>query len=263
MERALRLLLQWGSASVEDGGRALETVIWWANEGNWGSRRLAWRVGFDIAPGVVRQWLPHRGELRDAWVGSLCRGEPLQPRRPGLEVPRIVGEGVVLRRHRDDDVERVRGACSDERSVYWLGRLPAPYTRADAERFVLLREEGMAVGTDVHWVVADPTDDRLLGAVSLMRIGEGGAEIGYWMHPEGRGRGLMTEAVRLAVRHAFIDVEDGGLGLVRVHLEAAVDNAASRHVAEAAGLTLQTVLPRAIMVRDGLHDSARYGALRA
>lgn len=256
MSRALRLLLTWGFEAV-----GLGTVIWLANEGNWASRRLAWAVGFSF-DGTLRGWLPHRDALVDAWTGTLRRGEALRPRGRWLEVPRIAGEHVVLRSTRDADVERVHEACSDERSAYWLGRFPAPYTRAHAEQFVLLREAGMAAGTDVHWVVADPDDDRLLGAVSLMGIGEGGAQIGYWTHPDARGRGVMTEGVRLAVRHAFVDAEDGGLGLERVHLEAAVDNTASRHVAEAAGLELQTVLPRAIMVRDGLHDSARYGALR-
>jgi RimJ/RimL family protein N-acetyltransferase len=74
MERALRLLLGWGFEA-----RDLSTVIWWANEGNWPSRKLAWRVGFSY-DGCLRQWLPHRGELTDAWAGTLLAGEPLQPR---------------------------------------------------------------------------------------------------------------------------------------------------------------------------------------
>jgi RimJ/RimL family protein N-acetyltransferase len=37
MERALNLLLDWGFEE-----RGLKTVIWWANRGNWASRKLAW-----------------------------------------------------------------------------------------------------------------------------------------------------------------------------------------------------------------------------
>ena len=74
MERALRLLLEWG---IPD--RGLRTVIWWAHEGNWASRKLAWRVGFSY-DGCVRQWLEHRGELTNAWVGTLLAGEARQPR---------------------------------------------------------------------------------------------------------------------------------------------------------------------------------------
>jgi RimJ/RimL family protein N-acetyltransferase len=74
MERALRLLLGWGLEA-----RDLATVIWWANEGNWASRKLAWRLGFSY-DGCVRQWLDHRGTLTDAWVGTLLAGEEIGPR---------------------------------------------------------------------------------------------------------------------------------------------------------------------------------------
>jgi RimJ/RimL family protein N-acetyltransferase len=41
----------------------------------------------------------------------------------------------------------------------------------------------------------------------------------------------MSEAVRLAVRHAFIPREDGGLGRQRLQLIAADGNSASQHIA--------------------------------
>lgn len=74
MERALRLLLTWGFET-----QRLQTVIWWANAGNWASRKLAWKVGFSF-DGTVRRWLDDRGELTDAWVGTLLAGEPMHPR---------------------------------------------------------------------------------------------------------------------------------------------------------------------------------------
>ncbi|HEU4566927.1 MAG TPA: GNAT family N-acetyltransferase [Marmoricola sp.] len=260
VERALRLLLDWGF-----GDRGLHTVIWWANQGNWASRKVAWRLGFSF-DGTVRRWLPQRGELLDAWVGTLLRGDELAPRNAWLEVPRILGERVVLRAHRPDDADRVVEACTDERTIQWLGQLPQPYTRETAEEFLRNRPEGMARGTDLHWAIAEPGTDLLLGVVSLMHIGNGRndqmAEVGYWAHPGARGRGVMTEAVRLAARHAFVDEEDGGLGLHRLTGFAAVDNTASRHVLEAAGFTQFGTERQAILVRDGWHDCAGYDLLR-
>ena len=49
VDRALRLLLDWGFAEKD-----LLTVIWWANKGNWASRKVAWRLGFSF-DGTVRQ----------------------------------------------------------------------------------------------------------------------------------------------------------------------------------------------------------------
>ena len=60
-------------------------------------------------------------------------------------------------------------------------------------------------------------------------------EIGYWTHPDARGRGVMSQAVRLAIRHAFIPAQDGGLGRRRLQLSAADGNLASQHIARANG----------------------------
>ena len=257
MERAVRLLLDW---AFSPEGRSLGTVIWYAYPGNWASRRLAWKVGFAV-DGTLRGWVDHRGELRDAWAGTLRAEDPRAPRHAWLDVPRIEGEQVRLRMHRPEDLDRMHEGATDPVTAYWLGRIPDPYTRAMAADFLLHRSDGMAAGTDLHWMLADPDSDALLGTVSLMHLAEGMAEVGYWAHPEARARGVMTEAVRMACRHAFIDESDGGLGLHRVYATIAVDNVASRHVVERAGFTLIGTERRSVIVRDGMHDGAAYELL--
>jgi RimJ/RimL family protein N-acetyltransferase len=78
MTRALRLALAWG---FEVAG--IEVVYWRAQVGNRASQRVAGRCGFQME-GTVRGLLEQRGERRDAWIGSLRRGEPLtgQPDQP-------------------------------------------------------------------------------------------------------------------------------------------------------------------------------------
>jgi RimJ/RimL family protein N-acetyltransferase len=229
MLQALNLLLDWGFEEQK-----LRTVVWWANKGNWASRRLAWRLGFSF-DGTLRQWLPQRGELRDAWVGVLLSTDERQPRSPWLDVARIRGRNVVLRAHEPKDAARILEAGVDDRARYWLA-LPDPYTLEVALSYIESRREGQALGTSLSWVVAHPTTDVLLANISLMDIKAGDdAEIGYWTHPEARGRGVMTEACRLVVRHAFIPAEDGGLGVERLRILASEGNTASRHVIEANG----------------------------
>lgn len=257
MERAVRLLLEWG---FSEQGRALETVVWYAYPGNWPSRRLAWTVGFSF-DGTLRGWIDHRGELRDAWTGTLRADDARAPRSRWLDVPRIEGGQVRLRMHRPDDLDRMHEGATDPRTVYWLGRMPHPYSREQAADFLLHRSGGMAAGTDLHWMLADPVSDALLGTVSLMHLAEGMAEVGYWAHPDARGRGVMTEAVRLACRHAVIHPDDGGLGLHRLHATVAVDNLASRHVLEECGFRLVGTERRSVLVRDGMHDGAAYELL--
>ena len=234
MVTAVRLLLEWGFAVL-----GLRTVVWWANTGNWASRKLAWRLGFTFG-GELLQWLPQRGELLDGWVGTLRAGDPLEPRHPWYDVPRITGSSVVLRRHEDVDVPRMVEGAADPVLRRWLGQFPQPYGPEHAEQFVLTSLERQARGEGLDWTLADPVTDELIGNVGLFGVFKGyEGEIGYWLHPAGRGRGVATEAVRLALRHAFLPPEVGGLGLARVRAVAAVGNTASQQVLERAGMTRQ------------------------
>jgi RimJ/RimL family protein N-acetyltransferase len=72
------------------------------------------------------------------------------------------------------------------------------------------------------------------------------AEIGYWAHPQARGRGLVTEAVRLVTGY----VHSARLAKSIV-IRCAAQNFASRHVAEVAGYREVGRLPDAEPVGDG------------
>lgn len=246
MEPALRLLLAWGFEDLD-----ARVVVWWANRGNWASRKLAWRLGFSV-DGTLRGWLPHRGELCDAWVGTLLPGDPREPRTRWYDVPTVHGDGLLLRALRDQDAARVQEACSDPRTQRWLQQLPAPYTDEHAALFLESRRELLASGRGIAWAVADPGTDLLLASISVFDVAPGHeAEIGFWTHPDARGRGVMTAACGLVARHAFVPEEDGGLGLRRVYAFAAEPNAASRRVLAANGFTATGRDRSGTRLRDG------------
>ncbi|MGI9155985.1 MAG: GNAT family N-acetyltransferase [Marmoricola sp.] len=258
MERALRLLLAWGFEE-----RALHTVVWWANRGNWASRKLAWRLGFAVE-GTVRGWLPHRGELLDGWVGTMLATDERRPRHrwvvpPVIESPRLQ---IRLRPAGAADLPRVGEGSRDEQTGFWLGGMPRPYPDELTPDWLLRCGEGMAVGSDLHLAAAARDDDRLLGVLALKIDSQhDAAEIGYWTHPAERGRGAMTEAVRLAARHALLPEDVGGLGLVRVFAWAALDNLPSRAVLTRAGLPEVSVDRLATRTSEGLRDAARHELL--
>jgi len=82
------------------------------------------------------------------------------------------------------------------------------------------------------------------------------AEIGYWAHPDGRGRGVVAGAVRLVTRHA----RDSGLASSLL-IRCAAGNAASRRVAERAGYREVGIQPAAEPLRDGqLADLVLYSS---
>jgi RimJ/RimL family protein N-acetyltransferase len=257
MHRALELLLAYGFDEL-----GLRSVVWWAHRGNWASRRTAWRLGF-TCDGTVERWLSQRGELVDAWVGVLHPDDERAPRTDWLEVPRLEADGLVLRAPRPSDAERVVTACQDERTAYWLARMPSPYTLADAHDYLESRIEQQATTAGLTWFLADPVTDDLLGALSLFDLKPGrDAEMGYWTHPDARGKGVMTRAARTVLRHALTPADRGGMGLVRVQVSHADGNDASRHVIEQCGFTSTGRERRALRLRDDrLVDCLTYDLL--
>lgn len=258
MTDAVRLLVDWGFSE-----RGARVVVWRANKGNWASRKLAWRLGFSF-DGTVRASLPQRGELRDGWVGTLLAGEAREPRGLWLDVPVLEADGLRLRPWRVSDVPRIVEASSDERTRTWLGRMPSPYGESDALAWLEHLEENRATGHGVQWAVVDASgaggdgaDDRALAAVGYFDYRpEVDLEIGYWTHPDARGRGVMTRAMARVVRYAFED-----LGVRRVMAGAAVDNAASRRVIESNGLVAWGVERMGTTVATGPADCVFYDLL--
>ncbi len=99
---------------------------------------------------------------------------------------------------------------------------------------------GNSLGASVEWVIADPDTHAYLGTISvfgLHSLDYLSAEVGYRTHPDARGRGVLTEGLRLVIGHAFTPVDKGGLGLERISLGAGDGNVASQGVARSLGFT--------------------------
>jgi RimJ/RimL family protein N-acetyltransferase len=224
----------------------LTTLRWRAIVGNWGSRHVAAAAGF-VFDGTVRRLLDQRGTLRDGWLATLTRDDPRTPRR-GLMPLELLGSGLVLRPFSESDADRVVDACSDPRTQHWLISLPRPYTVADALTYLEHTRELAARGAGLVWCIADAEDDRCLGSIGLEGLGSYAprAEIGYWAHPEARGKGRVTEAVRLVTGYA----RSAGLASSIV-IRCAEGNTASRYVAEAAGYREVGRMPQAEPVGRG------------
>jgi RimJ/RimL family protein N-acetyltransferase len=252
MERAARLVLAWGFEEL-----GLQTVVWRAFVGNWASRRLAWRLGFRVE-GTLRGLLPQRGALHDAWVGTLQATDPQAPATVWLDNPVLEGDGVRLRPFRLEDAERVAEGIGDAQTQHWLAFMPRDPGAVQGAAYVVQVTDRLASGHTITWAVADPDDDRLLGAVGIYRLAEE-PELGYWTHPDARGRGLTTRAGALAVDHAF-----GILGLPRLAAYVSAPNVASRAVLERLGFQPTGVRREAARTGAGeVVDLAGYDLLAA
>ncbi len=171
----------------------------------------------------------------------------------------LVDADLRLRPPIEADVATITAICQDP-DIARFTRIPHPYTEADAHTFVELARDGLATGGGVPLVAVDD-DDRVLGAVGLDIDGRDlTADLGYWVGPDARRRGVATRGGRLLSRFAF-----EGLGLAYLSLQAAAHNGPSNAVARALGFTFEGTARGAML--DGLTgdadapraDANRYG----
>ena len=172
-----------------------------------------------------------------------------------METPDIHAGSLRLRPWREQDADAVLAAQQDPEIRAWAGG-QAVTTREDAVALLrrLVEQENRA-----SWAVVDAATDAVLGSVSVHTIDPVGndAQIGYWTAPAARGRGVAATAVDAACRWAF-----GALPIDRIELCHALENVASRSVAEKAAFTYEGHLRRSFRYGDGVkHDELLWARL--
>ncbi len=125
---------------------------------------------------------------------------------PAVLPERIDGtDGLILRRWLPDDAEALGSAIAESADhlrpwMAWIAEEPLPIERRRAR--IAEWERGWSEGGDV--ILGVFVDGRVAGGCGLHhRIGVGGLEIGYWIHPAFLCRGLATRAARMLTDAAF------------------------------------------------------------
>jgi RimJ/RimL family protein N-acetyltransferase len=230
--RSVRLLLEFGFATC-----GFHVVHWWARDGNWPSRRVAWATGFRLGEAIPS--LAEEGGRRvDAWTGWIGPSDPRKPRAPWFDVPVLETPRLRLRSWREDEVPRITTARTNQATAHFLPFIPQPFTAEDAGFWLNDLAEQAAAGRRFNWCLADAESDLGLGNLTLFNLYRDAVrdgELGYWAHPDAQGRGVMTEAIERVGRWYFAPEEDGGLGGRKLLIRTAATNTAARRVAEKAG----------------------------
>lgn len=120
------------------------------------------------------------------------------------------------------DAPRIVELCNDRELAENSGRIPHPYTLADAERFVVYAEKAWGAGAEYVFGVRE--NGALIACTGVLCEGESW-ELGYWVGAAYRGRGVATEAAGRVVRFAIDE-----LGAKQVTAGHFVNNPASAKV---------------------------------
>jgi RimJ/RimL family protein N-acetyltransferase len=164
----------------------------------------------------------------------------------GLSVPPegLRSGDVLLRFPTLADVDGLLPAFTDPESRD-AGNLPAfdrDTLAASLDQMPVLAESGRLLAL----AALDAASGEVVGAGMLHHLDAERdiVEIGYWVLPQARGRGVATTIARLLAEHAFT------LGVERVAAYVNVGNIASERVLERAGFTREGVV-RSMPKPDG------------
>ncbi|SCL54005.1 Protein N-acetyltransferase, RimJ/RimL family [Micromonospora citrea] len=159
----------------------------------------------------------------------------------------IEGDGVRLRPFRPDDVADLAAGCADPLNLRFNPGMPQPYTEADARWWVTEGAPAAWADGGAAYAIADRATDRLVGGAGIGQVvtPRRQAEVGYWVAPWARRRGVASDATRAladsALRHGFD----------RLELMTHAENPASQRVALAAGFRHEGVRRSAGQLRGG------------
>lgn len=160
----------------------------------------------------------------------------------------MVDGDLMLRPWLASDIPAVYEACQDPITQEYT-TVPVPYTMEHAQAFVTSRA-GLPIGDDLG--CAMEWQGELAGSMSLHHIQtfDHIAELGYWIAPRARNRGLASRGARLLCDYGF------AIGLRRITALVLPENEASRRTALAAGFELETIHRAAMTRRDGTQSDA-------
>ncbi|WP_250001016.1 GNAT family N-acetyltransferase [Actinoplanes sp. M2I2] len=167
-----------------------------------------------------------------------------------MTIAKINGTGVRLRAFRADDAEALAAGLDDPLSQRFLPPLPSPFTVRHAERYIAEQVVATSADGGALYAIAGPETDELLGGIGFDKVvpARRQAEIGYWVGPWARRRGVATAALRALSAHALDH------GLERLELLTHLDNPVSQRVAMAAGFQREGRRRGVQPGRDGARD---------
>jgi RimJ/RimL family protein N-acetyltransferase len=153
-----------------------------------------------------------------------------------------LGDGrVALRPWRADDAPLMAAACVDPEIALFC-MMPAGYTVELARDFIADAPRAWAQDGWLHLALTTADGELPVGAVGVLRyhraaLRQQSAELGYWVMPGDRGRGLARAGVAVIADWAF-----DTLDLRRLTIGTMVANDASRRVARALGFRPEALL---------------------
>lgn len=160
------------------------------------------------------------------------------PSFPDLQVP--LSDGTVsLRMAAERDIPEILLAYQDDPSLHFLMGVPRPPSGAELGRRAERAEHDRLTGRAISLTMLTGDEDTCIGQIDVHRVDweHARAELGVWVAPQHRRRGVAARALALAGPWLLVEA-----GLERVELITRSDNEAMLGAGRAAGFQTEGVL---------------------
>jgi RimJ/RimL family protein N-acetyltransferase len=166
---------------------------------------------------------------------------------------------VKLRWMRDGDVTACVRAFRDDPDLGRLIGVERDPDEAGLRERISRQQERAAEGARIHLAIADADSDVFWGSMSLHSFDwhSRRAEVGFWLVPAARGRGVASAAVTLALSWAFETYD-----LLRMEMTTTPENPAVPVLARRLGFIEEGVLRARNVERGKRVDIMWFGLLR-
>lgn len=173
--------------------------------------------------------------------------------------PVLETERMVLRQYTDSDAEALFSFRSNPQAMHFVPR-PLQQSTEDALKMIAQINGNIATNEAIGWAVEFRENRRVIGSVSFHRIEKENhrGELGYMIHPDYWGKGLVTEAAAAAVHFGFT-------GLHFHSIEAIIDpeNVASAKVLGKLGFVKEAYFRENFVHKGRFTDTAIYSLLKS
>ena len=122
--------------------------------------------------------------------------------------PNLETERLLLRRVNESDVNEVFALRSNPETMKYIPR-PLVKTIDDALEHIAMINAKIENNEGINWAITYKGSPKLIGILGHYRIKpeHHRAEIGYMLHKEHNGKGIITEAVQEVVKYGFNEMK--------------------------------------------------------
>jgi ribosomal-protein-alanine N-acetyltransferase len=150
--------------------------------------------------------------------------------------PTLHTSRLLLRKFEDSDADVILFLRSDKTVTKYIERPESEQDKTldDALKFIKKIKDGIASNSFISWGICMPDDPKMIGSICLWNFSGDGktAELGYDLHPQFQGKGIMSEALKSILNYGFMTLH---LNMIEAFTHR--DNEGSKHLLEKNGFS--------------------------